>query len=208
MQIKNFIKSATAHIAILVATIISAQPVVAQDIELKQNAPSGLPRTHTATNDAVVIEQINAPTKPFAFGVEAGATMDFSDTESSHYDIDIYGGYRKGIIQTLGLGIGLHPSFSNDRTFIPIYAIFRCNFKEGYSLCFADVKAGMSINELSSTAHNTGVYASAGIGFNLLQNRRLKIHAIASYSYTQIIPFDIYSSDALHGASIRLGITF
>ena len=208
MQIMNFIKVVTTHLAIFVACIAWAQPAIAEDIELKQNAPSGLPRADVSTESAIIVEQTNTPSRPFAFGVETGATMDFSGTETSHFDIDIYGGYRKGFIQTLGMGIGLHPSFAYNRTLIPIYAIFRCNFTEGRSLCFADVKAGMSINELSSDTHNTGIYASAGIGFNLLQNRRFKIHAIASYSYTQIVPFDIYNQEALHGASIRIGITF
>lgn len=195
-------------ITILIVCILSVQSLVAQDIELGQNIPTGLPRADGSTNNAVVVEQVNVPTRPFAFGVEAGAMMDFSGTECSHFDIDIYGGYRKGIIQTLGVGIGFHPSLAHGRTFIPIYALFRCNFTPGRSLCFADVKAGMSINELSSDTHNTGVYASAGLGFNLMQKRRFKIHAIIAYNYTQIVPFDIYTQKAMHGASIRIGITF
>lgn len=192
--------------ALLLAMLV--MPAMGQDIELRQNAPSALPRTDTPSDNAVVVESINAPTKPFAFGVEAGATMDFSGTETTHYDIDIYGGYRKGLIQTLGMGIGFHPSLEQNRTFIPIYAIFRCNLKEGRSLCFADAKVGLSINELNSDTHNTGVYASAGIGFNLLQNRRFKLHAIVGYNYTQIVPFEVYTEQAMHGVSIRIGITF
>lgn len=204
-SIKGYISTLCA----LLLTII-VQPALGQDndIELRQNAPSGLSRTDVVSNNAIVVESINTPTKPFAFGVEAGATMDFSGTETSHFDIDIYGGYRKGWIQTLGMGIGFHPTLAHNRTFIPIYAMFRCNFKEGRSLCFADAKVGLSINELNSDTHNTGLYASAGIGFNLLQNRRFKLHAIVGYNYTQIIPFEIYTQQAMHGASIRIGITF
>lgn len=202
---KGFIETITIAIVVFITSAITSY---AQDIEVRQNVPTGLPRNESVTNNAVVVEQVNTPTRPFAFGVEAGATMDFSGTESSHFDIDIYGGYRKGLIQTLGLGIGFHPSFANNRTFIPIYALFRCNFKEGRSLCFADVKAGMSINELSSSKHFTGAYGSVGIGFNLLQNHRLKTHAIIGYNITQITPFEPYTQSILHGVSIRIGITF
>lgn len=191
-----------------VAFAFIALPAVAQSVA--DNTTTGLPR---ATEVDVVSQEpqpvaVNVPTHPFAFGVEAGANIDFSSTESSCFDIDIYGGYRRGVIQVLGLGIGLHPSFAHSRRFIPIYALLRCNFKEGRSLCFADVKVGMSINELSNMSHNTGLYASAGVGFNLLQTRRLKTYALVGYNYTQIVPFATYTDKALHGVSIRVGVMF
>lgn len=193
---------------VLAIYVLGAVTAMAQGIELRENKTSGLPRTDVATDNSAVKPIAEGPTRPFAFGVEAGAMMDFSSTESSQYNIDIYAGYRKGVIQALGLGIGLHPSFAHGRTFIPIYALFRCNFKEGRSLCFGDLKVGMSINELSSDTHNTGWYASAGIGFNLWQTRRLKTHAIVGYNYTQVVPFANYNECAIHGVSIRIGITF
>ena len=202
--IKNYITT----LCVLVFLTFTQSSTGQQVIELQQNIPTGLPRTGTASENTAIEKHVNTPTRPFAFGVEAGATMDFSGTESSHFDIDIYGGYRKGVIQTLGMGIGFHPTLSHNRTLIPIYILFRCNFKERQSLCFADIKAGMSINELSNDTHNTGLFTSAGIGFNLLHNHRFKIHAIVGYNYTQIVPFGIYTHNALHGASIRIGITF
>ncbi len=200
--INRLLRSAAVALA-LTATTVMAQTATT-------NTTTGLPRatemTHTAVQQQPVA--VNAPTNPFAFGAEIGANIDFSSTESSCFDIDIYGGYRRGVIQVLGLGVGLHPSFSHSRRFIPIYALFRCNFKPGRSLCFADVKVGMSINELNAMNHNTGLYASAGIGFNLWQTRRLKTHALVAYNYTGIKPFATYTDKALHGVSIRIGVTF
>lgn len=195
--------------AIILLALV-ATDAVAQT--LPQNTTSGLPRT-TDTASATVTQQstateINVPTHPFSFGVEAGANIDFSSTESTCFDIDIYGGYRRGVIQVLGLGVGFHPTFAHNRRFIPIYALLRCNFKPGRSLCFADVKVGMSINELDNMNHNTGVYASAGIGFNLWQTRRLKTYALLGYNFTQIVPFKQYTDKALHGVSIRIGVMF
>ena len=192
--------------AILSFTLVATQ-TVAQT--LTQNTTSGLPRA--TETESIVQEQpatLNVPTRIFAFGVEAGANIDFSSTESSCFDIDIYGGYRRGVIQVLGFGVGLHPTFTNNRRFIPIYALLRCNFTPGRSLCFADVKVGMSINELNSMTHNTGAYASAGIGFNLWQTRRLKTYALLGYNYTQIVPFATYTHKAMHGVSIRIGVMF
>ena len=188
---------------ILLLLLLTATGAMAQ--VLPQNTTSGLPR---AEQNNTYLKAENIATKPFTFGIEAGACMDFSGTDSSCFDIDIYGGYRNGIIRLLGLGIGVHPSFAHNRTFIPFYALFRCNFTEGRSLCFADVKAGLSINELSSDTHFTGAYASAGIGFNLLQTKLLSTYIIASYNYSQITPFDNFDTHALHGVSIRLGVTF
>lgn len=187
--------------AMLLASALTAQT-------LPQNVPTGLPPAPDNNEAVNVKESLNVPTSPIAFGIEAGANMDFSGTESSNFDIDIFGGYRKGVIQLAGLGIGIHPSFAHQRTFIPIYALFRCNFKEGRSLCFADVKAGLSINELDNKTHYTGAYASAGIGFNLLQTRRLKTYILAGYNFTQIVPFANKDIRALHGVSVRIGITF
>ncbi len=200
--INRLLRSAAVALA-LTATTAMAQTATT-------NTTTGLPRATEMTHTAVQQQSttVNAPSHPFAFGAEIGANIDFSSTESSCFDIDIYGGYRHGVIQVLGLGVGLHPSFSHNRRFIPIYAMFRCNFKPGRSLCFADAKVGMSINELNAMNHNTGLYASAGIGFNLWQTRRVKTHALIAYNYTGIKPFAIYTDKALHGVSIRIGVTF
>lgn len=201
IKVSIYLRPIVMGSAMLLASALTAQT-------LPQNVPTGLPPAPDNNEAVNVKESLNVPTSPIAFGIEAGANMDFSGTESSNFDIDIFGGYRKGVIQLAGLGIGIHPSFAHQRTFIPIYALFRCNFKEGRSLCFADIKAGLSINELSTYNHFTGAYASAGIGFNLLQTRIVSTYIILGYSFTQITPFDCYDTHALHGVSIRLGVTF
>lgn len=194
----------------LIALTIITTSAMATAQTLAKNETSGLPRANSVATDTTLVEttSINVPTRPFAFGIEAGACIDFSDTQSSSIDIDIYAGYRKGVIQAAGLGMGIHPSLADKRMFIPIYALLRCNFKEGRSLCFVDIKAGLSINELNSKTHNTGAFASAGIGFNLLQTRKLKTYVLVGYTYTQIVPFDVYKDKALHGVSIRIGVAF
>lgn len=195
------------RIKLLISTILlslSGHYSIAIGQELLQNTTSGLPRATEKTSE----REYNTPSRPIALGAELGANIDLSGTESSCFDIDIYAGYRKGIIQCAGVGVGIHPSFAHSRMFIPVYALFRCNLKEGKSLCFVDVKAGLSINELTDTNHNTGLYASGGIGFNLASTRKLKTYAIVGYNYTQIEPFLMYNTHALHGVAIRIGITF
>lgn len=189
---------------------VAANTVVAQSLP-DGNATSGIPTTDKTVETSVAEKPIR-PVRPIALGAEIGANIDLSGTESSCFDIDIYAGYRKGMIQCAGVGIGVHPSFAHKRMFIPVYAMFRCNFKPGKSLCFFDVKAGMSINELAPDVRNTGVYASGGIGFNLASTRQFGTYAIVGYNFTQITPFSdgeiMRNEHALHAVSIRIGITF
>lgn len=175
------------------------------------NATSGITVSEKPI-DTFVAETSLRPVRPIAFGAEIGTNIDLSGTESTCFDIDVYAGYRKGMIQCAGVGVGIHPSFAHKRLFIPVYALFRCNFKPGKSLCFFDLKAGMSINELTPDVHNTGAYASGGIGFNLAASRQFSTYAIIGYSFTQITPFadgeTMRNEHALHAVSIRIGITF
>lgn len=188
-----------------VATAVAAQTLP------DGNATSGL-TSSDKTAETLTADTPVRPVRPIAFGAEIGTNIDLSGTESSCFDIDVYAGYRKGMIQCAGVGVGIHPSFAHKRMFIPVYAMFRCNFKPGKSLCFFDLKAGMSINELTPDVHNTGAYASGGIGFNLASSRQFSTYAIIGYSFTQITPFadgeTIRNEHALHAVSIRIGITF
>lgn len=178
---------------------------------LEKNATSGL-TSSGQTADLQSVEQTVQPKRPIAFGAEIGTSIDLSGTESSCFDIDIYAGYRKGMIQCAGLGVGIHPSFAHSRMFIPVYALFRCNLTPNKSLCFVDVKAGLSINELTREKHNTGAYVFGGIGFNLASTRRINTYAILGYNFTQISPFTendtYYNENGIHAVSIRIGITF
>ena len=178
---------------------------------LENNTTSGL-TSSGQTAEILVAEPTVQPKRPIALGAELGANIDLSGTESSCFDIDIYAGYRKGMIQSAGVGVGIHPSFAHRRMFIPVYAMFRCNLKPNKSLCFVDVKAGLSINELTSEKHNTGAYVFGGIGFNLASTRRINTYAILGYSFTQISPFHEnntqYNESGIHAVSIRIGVTF
>lgn len=198
-------RHAIAALLCVVTTTVTAQNLP------EGNATSGITTSGTTT-ETPAIETSARLMRPIALGAEVGANIDLSGTESSCFDIDVYAGYRKGMIQCAGLGVGVHPSFAHKRMFIPVYAMFRCNFKPGKSLCFFDLKAGMSINELTRNVHNTGAYTSGGIGFNLASSRQFSTYAIVGYSFTQITPFadgeTMRNEHALHAVSIRIGITF
>ncbi len=199
---------------LVILLCLTANTVQAQTLPEEKNATSGLPPTAVTTSGKTAETLTTEVTKrrPIALGAEIGASIDLSGTESSCFDIDVYAGYRNQLIQCAGVGIGIHPSFAHKRMFIPIYAMFRCNFKPGKSLMFFDVKAGISINNLTPEAHNAGAYASGGLGFNLASTRRFSSYAIVGYNFTQITPF--FENDkqhdlhAMHSVSIRIGITF
>ena len=96
--------------------------------------------------------------KPVTFGVEAGASIDMSGNDFSSFDLDLFAGYRSHTIKCFGLGIGLHSSFSNNRYYLPIYALFRCNLLSNKSLLFVDFRAGYSTNQMYKGENQGGFF--------------------------------------------------
>ncbi len=151
--------------------------------------------------------------KPFTFGAEAGASIDMSGNDLSSFDIDIFGGYRSHIIKCFGLGAGLHNSFSNNRYYLPIYALFRSNLFSDKSLFFVDFRAGYSMNQMHKKEHQGGFFAAAGLGINLSVSRKFGSHILIGYNFYQLSPFTdekgVYQDiNSCHLVSIRLGISF
>ena len=89
----------------------------------------------------------------------------------------------------LGLGIGLHSSFSNNRYYLPIYALFRCNLLSNKSLLFVDFRAGYSTNQMYKGENQGGFFGSAGLGMNLSVSKKFGSHILIGYNFYQISPF-------------------
>ena len=134
--------------------------------------------------------------KPVTFGVEAGASIDMSGNDFSSFDLDLFAGYRSHTIKCFGLGIGLHSSFSNNRYYLPIYALFRCNLLSNKSLLFVDFRAGYSTNQMYKG-----------------ESKKFGSHILIGYNFYQISPFTdekgtFQDMNGCHLVSIRLGISF
>ncbi len=100
---------------------------------------------------------------------------------------------------------------------IPVYAMILTNFSSRSTLCFLDVRCGLSINyiqdeESRTEAHQTGFYGSAGLGFNLAGNSSFQSYMTVGYSYFGRENIKLSNQqlqlDDLHVITMRLGIRF
>lgn len=119
----------------------------------------------------------------FTWGAEIGASIDMTGNNLSTFDIDAFFGYKNSWIKTAGIGAGIHRSFGNSSTFIPIYAIFRSSFTSRPSLLFFSTKLGYSFNSLPSGGTEGGFKGNMGVGINLAMSRRFQSHLILSCGY-------------------------
>lgn len=148
----------------------------------------------------------------FAWGVDIGSTIEMTDNGFSTIDADACLGYKNSFLRVVGIGAGYHNSLENSTTFIPIYAVLRTNFTKRQTLCFLDLKGGYSLNNINGKDDQNGIYGSIGVGFNLYSNRKFKSHIILSYNYYQLKDYEndgrMEPVEDLHGASIKIGISF
>lgn len=148
----------------------------------------------------------------FAWGASLTSSVDLTGHERSNIGMDAYFGVKSPMIQILGIGAGLNIPISNSLHTLPVYLIARSNFRHRKSLCFADVRAGVSINDVSESKKQTVSYGSLGIGINLASSAKFTSHLILAYSY---FGGKNYTEDDTlikvpdtHMATLRLGITF
>lgn len=151
--------------------------------------------------------------KPFTFGAEVGASIDMAGNDLSTFDVDLFTGYRSSYIKCLGLGVGLHNSFSSNRYYVPVYFLFRSNLLKEKSLIFVDFRAGYSSNQMCKGETQGGFYGSAGLGINLSVSKKFGSHLFVGYNFYQVSPFTdekgaYQDINGTHLVSVRLGISF
>lgn len=148
----------------------------------------------------------------FAWGASLTTSVDLTGHERSTIGMDAYFGVKSPMIQIIGIGTGLNIPISNSLHTLPIYLIARSNFRHKKSLCFADVRAGVSINDVSDSKKQTVSYGSLGIGINLASSAKFTSHLILAYSYFGSKSYTeadvLVKVPDLHMATLRLGITF
>ncbi len=148
----------------------------------------------------------------FAWGASFGSDIDLTGNDMSDVSLDAYFGMRMPGVQMLGVGVAIDVPVSNSWRSYPVYLIMRTNFRKRPSLCFFDMRAGLSFNLLEYDHRQTGAYASPGIGFNLASGRSFSSHLILSYTFTGRKNYwhgdDCIKIDNLHMATMRIGITF
>lgn len=148
----------------------------------------------------------------FAWGAEAGSSIDMGGHDMSSVDFNASFGMSRGFIKFLGIGAGANIMVSNSCRTYPVYINFRTDFNKRLRLLFADIRGGMALNYLDNNQSQVAPYGAAGVGINLATG--LKFRSYLWAGYTLIWRNDIVEGDAvtpyepLHMASIRLGVSF
>lgn len=166
-------------------------------------------------NDSTKIASASVPfeqQKGFTWGIDMGSSIDLSSNGMSTIDGDAYFGFKNNFFRIIGVGASIHSPLGGNNSFIPVYAILRTNFRNKPSLCFLDLRGGVSFNSLGKDNDQTGAFASCGIGFNLYCNTKFKSHIILAYSFFKLDNYTkndlLIDADNLNAMSVRIGISF
>ncbi len=154
----------------------------------------------------------------FAWGADLNSSIDLSQNDMSNIGIDTYFGVSLPAVEMLGVGVGANVPVSNSRYSYPIFAIVRTNFSTRPTLCFLDLRTGLSVNNRIDSHQQIGTYINAGVGIQLASTRSFRSHLILGYTFTSQGDFTkedtakeasaIIRGHDLHFATLRLGITF
>ncbi|MDE6265247.1 MAG: hypothetical protein K2M11_08915, partial [Paramuribaculum sp.] len=152
------------------------------------------------------------PTLParVAWGAEIGCEIDISGNDMSTLNVNAAFGYRRGVIDLVGIGTGMNVMVSNSSRMFPVYGIIRSNFRTTPSLCFLDLRAGCAFMNLDDNSNHTGAFVSPGIGFNLAKGRTFSSYLVLSYQYVDVRSKSEsgFNIDGLNFACVRLGVSF
>ena len=147
----------------------------------------------------------------FAWGVDAGGSIDMGGDDMSTVNIDAFFGYKNQMIDIAGIGTGIHIMTSNSSRVFPLYAIFRSSFRNRPSLCFLDMRAGAAFNDVGNESQ-TRLFLNPAVGFNLAVSRSFKSYITIGYIFNGMSSFgptddrtDIHGLDLVN---FRFGITF
>lgn len=172
------------------------------------------------TVTVVVADSIDLPTKEnygtpvshFTWGADLGSSIDMTGQDMTSINIDANFGYRGKYVQLAGLGAGIRMMTSNSSRCFPIYAIARSNFADKPSLCFAQLKAGISLNNLYTDIYQRGFYGAVNFGIRLATGKTFSSHLLLSYEFMQVNrasdPEAIRPISDIHYASISIGVNF
>ena len=152
------------------------------------------------------------PKVQFAWGADAGASIDLTANDMSSIDFNIAFGMKRGWINFLGIGAGADICVTNSTRAYPIFAEFRTGFSDKPTLLFWDIRGGMAYNYLEHNHEQLGVYANTGLGIHLARSAKFASYLSLSYTFRQrkkIVGTEMtHDFRNLHFVTARLGVTF
>lgn len=177
------------------------------DVDSKHDTFSG-----TAEYDNPTRQRDGMSYSHFSWGADIGSSIDMTSQDMAAFDICAHFGYKSHFVRFAGIGAGIKSMVSNSSRSYPIYALFRSGFSSKPTLCFLDLKVGVSISDLHNTYSHTGLYGAIGLGFTLAKGKNFSSHITVGYEF---IPLDniengngVSQINNLHSALIRIGASF
>lgn len=121
--------------------------------------------------------------KHFAWGIEAGTSIDVSGYDSSTLNLDALFGYRNDLFNLIALGIGIHHAMGSGDNYIPLYATLRTSFTKKPKIFFMSAKMGYSFNTIGDADTFGDINASLGGGINLARKKTFSSYLILAYEF-------------------------
>lgn len=150
--------------------------------------------------------------KGFAWGIDTSSGIDITANNMTYTGIDAYFGYKSRYLRFIGVGAGINMMMSNASASYPVYVMLQTNFKDRPTLCFLNIKGGVSFNRIYNYTHQTGGYGHLGLGFNLAISRTFRSHILLGYTVISRKDFQwdggLYRCPVLQFATFGIGVSF
>lgn len=188
---------------------VSARTVVADTIVAREIVIMQADSTFAPVAKAKPVKEGSAVR--FAWGADAGASIDMTGNDMSAVDFSAFFGMRRGWINFLGVGAEADIVTSNSCRYYPLFLDFRTNFVNRPTLFFWGLRVGASLNYYENNWHQVGLYGLTGVGINLARSRNFCSHIFVGYTYRQRRTPDAEGAPRmpdLHYATFKLGVTF
>lgn len=153
---------------IIVKTDNSATPLVAKRYASKEKLP------------------VKKELRSLMTGLELSTALDLSSSDMSTFNADLLFGYRRKVIQFLGVSLGIHKSLGTRDCFLPLQAVFRTGFSPRPTLAFMHLSAGYSFNTIARSKMFGDYMATIGAGVNLVQKRKFQSNIVLAFGFRHL----------------------
>ncbi len=148
----------------------------------------------------------------FAWGADAGTSIDMVGNNCSSVDFNAGFGMRRGWINFLGVSAGVQINVTNSVRTYPLALEFRTNFRDRPSLFFLDLRGGMAYSHSLDSKEQYCRYGFAGVGLNLARSINFTSWLMLGYTFRErkeTGPDDlVFNTPDIHAVTCRLGVTF
>jgi len=152
-----------------------------------------------------------SPKHGFTWGAEVGSGIDMGGDDMSTLNIAALIGYRTSWISFAGIGLGIDMMMSNSCRAFPVYGMIRSSFAEKPKLFFAEMRAGVALNQATNVPDRTNLFLQPGAGIYLATGKTFASYLTLSYTYNAMTFYGDKKDTLVHGlnmATLSIGVTF